>query len=58
MVTIETMATYRMVISGEAQKQLNRVLGFTDFSCLQDSRLHGQRLYRVDDRRITPSHLV
>src|SRR5277367_1520049 len=43
---------------GDAQKQLNRVLGFTDFGCLQDSRLHGHRLYRVDDRRITPAHPV
>jgi len=43
---------------GDAQKQLNRVLAFTDCGCLRDSCLHGQRLYSVDDRRITPPHPV
>jgi class 3 adenylate cyclase len=34
---------------GDAQKQLNRVLGFPGILCLRDSRLQHQRLHRVDD---------
>ena len=48
----------RVADLGDAQKQLNRVLSCTDFDCLRDSCLRRQRLYRFDDRRITPPHPV